>query len=305
MNTETTSLMTLAAMTEDDARAMLERIRWPDGKVCPHCGIASDVWNLVTRPGLYKCKACRKQFTVTVGTIFHRSHITLKQWVIAFHLMCSSKKGISALQLQRELGLASYQSAWHLAHRIRHAMKVEPLNAMLSGEVEADEMYVGGKPRYGAKGRVGRGTVKQPVAVLVQRDGAARARAVEHVDSDTLKGFVRENVAKNSTLFTDEWASYRGLGKEFNGGHRVVRHKDHQYARPGGIHSNTAESFNGLFKRAVMGAWHHVSKQHIQRYLDEASFRWSARRMTDGERTELALGQAEGKRLMYRDSCGL
>src|SRR5260221_8317166 len=127
MKTETTNLMTLAAMTEDDARAMFERIRWPDGVTCAHCGVIGEFWKLDTRPGLYKCKGCRKQFTATVGTIFHRSHITLKQWIIAFHLMCSSKKGISALQLQRELGLASYQSAWHLAHRIRHAMKEEPL----------------------------------------------------------------------------------------------------------------------------------------------------------------------------------
>lgn len=197
--------MTLAAMSEDDARALLERVRWPDGVVCPHCGVTGEATKLqgkATRPGVYKCKPCRKQFTVTVGTIFHRSHITLKQWVIAFHLMCSSKKGISALQLQRELGLKSYQSAWHLAHRIRHAMKEEPLQGMLSGKVEADEMYVGGKPRYGAGDNVGRGTKKTAVAALVER-----------VDGVTLKGFIRENVAKNATIFSDEWGACRHCGQ--------------------------------------------------------------------------------------------
>jgi transposase-like protein len=291
--------MTLAAMSEDDARAMIERIRWPDGPTCPHCGAIGEFWKLDTRPGLYKCKGCRKQYTVTVGTIFHRSHITLKQWVIAFHLMCSSKKGISALQLQRELGLASYQSAWHLAHRVRHAMKQEPFAGKLSGDVEADEMYVGGKPRDPFLRKRGRGTTKTAVAVLVQRDGAARARAVDRVDGDTLKGFIRENVKNNATIFTDEWSAYRGIGKEFKGGHYVVNHKAGQYAIPGGVHSNTAECFNGLFKRAVMGAWHNVSRQHIQRYLDEASFRWGSRRMSDGDRLVMALRQADGKRLTY------
>jgi len=136
----------------------------------------------------------------------------------------------------------------------------------------------------------------------VQRDGPARARAVEHVDTETLGKFIHENVEKKSELFTDEWAPYRKIGQDLGGTHHIIRHKNREYARPGGIHSNTAESFNGLFKRAVMGAWHHVSRQHIQRYLDEATFRWSARKMTDGERMEFALEQTEGKRLMYRDS---
>jgi transposase-like protein len=308
MNGNPMNLMDVAAMTEEQVREHFERTRWADGVVCPHCGVIGTAKRLegkATRPGVWKCKekGCRKQFTVTVGTIFHSSHITLKQWLVAIHLMASSKKGISALQLKRELGLKSYQSAWHLSHRVREAMREEPLQTMLKGDIEADEMYVGGAPRRGdGFGFKGRGTKKQAVAVLVQRGGPARARAIAHADGPTLKGFIRESVKKSSRIFTDEWTSYSGLGKEFKGGHHVVRHSVGEYSRRGGIHSNTVESFNGLFKRAVMGAWHHVSKQHIQRYLNEATFRWGTRELTDGERAAIALRQADGKRLMYRDS---
>jgi transposase-like protein len=309
--------VTLSGMTDDEVREAFERIRWPNGTVCPHCGVVGEATKLQskpeskTRPGVWKCRACRKQFRVEVGTIFHSSHISLRQWLIAIHAMCASKKSVSALQLQRELGLKSYQSAWHLAHRIREAMRQEPLLGMLSGVVEADETYVGGKPRRHAgkpKGQRATGVQrgrslerKVCVQVLVQRDGPARARAVERVDGKTLKPYIVEHVEKSAAIHSDEWGGYTGLAKHFEGGHHVVRHGQGEYAR-GNVHSNSAESFNGLFKRSILGAWHHISRQHIGRYLDEATFRWSARKISDGERTALAIRGIEGKRLMYSDS---
>src|SRR5437899_4042206 len=182
------NLAETSALTEDQARSYLEKIRWPNGPVCPHCGSKESVrlQGKSTRPGLLKCKAkeCRKQFTVTIGSIFEDTHISCQQWLIAFHLMVSSKKGVSALQLQRNLGLGSYRTAWHLAHRIREAMKKEPLAGMLQGIVEADETYVGGKPRPGKpRPKTVSGTDKAPVMVLVERDGKAFVRHLERVTS--------------------------------------------------------------------------------------------------------------------------
>lgn len=176
------TLADVSKFTEEEARDYLERLLWPAGPVCPHCGTVDNAAKLAgsaTRPGVYKCreKACRKQFTVTVNTIFHRSHIPLRTWIMAFSILCGAKKGISALQLQRHLGLGSYQAAWHLCHRIRHAMAKEPLKGMLSGQVEVDETYVGGKPPKGTgvPSKVGRGTKKVPVMALVERGGNVRA----------------------------------------------------------------------------------------------------------------------------------
>jgi hypothetical protein len=253
------------------------------------------------RPGVWKCKACRKQFTVTVNTIFERSHIELRLWLMAFAIMCASKKGVSALQLQRQLGLGSYQSAWHMAHRVRHAMSQEPLKGMLAGRVEVDETYVGGKPRPGNNDgrKTGRGTNKAAVVALVERDGRARAFPIERVNAATLKGAVRENVDRSAMILTDEWAAYQGLGKEFKGGHFTVNHGQGEYWR-GGAGTNTVEAFFALLKRGVYGSFHHVSKKHLHRYCDEFSFRWNHRRTTDGERTDAALRGAEGKRLTYK-----
>jgi transposase-like protein len=218
---------------------------------------------------------------------------------MALHLMTSSKKGISSKQLQRNLGLASYQSAWHMSHRIRHAM-FAPDGLLLTGSVEVDETYVGGKPRPGSdeKAKRGRGTKKIPVVALVERDGRVRSRVIEHVDAKTLKSAIRENVDRSATIYTDEWSSYRGIGSEFAGGHKTVNHGAGEYVS-GDASTNTAESFFALMKRGVYGVFHHVSKQHLQRYCDEFSFRWDRRAMTDGERTIDAIRGAEGKRLTY------
>ena len=292
-------------LTEDEARGILENIRWPEGIQCPHCK-SDDVTRIKAksekiRDGLIQCNACRGQFTVTVGTVMHRSHITLRQWIQAFYSICSHKKGVSALQLQRNLGLHSYRSAWHLAHRIRLAMKQDPLTSKLQGAVEVDETYIGGKPRKGEnkKNKRGRGTEKFPVMVLVERNGKSISRPIEKVNAKTLKAAIREVVSKDSTIMTDEWPSYRGIGKEFKGGHKMIHHALREYVH-GDISTNTAESFFALLKRGVHGSFHHVSKQHLFRYCDEFSFRWDNRKVNDGERAVFAIQGAEGKRLVYR-----
>lgn len=291
-----------AQMTEAEARDYLERIRWPNGVVCPKCGSTGKMYKLegdAHRDGLYKCSDCRKQFTVTVGTVMHRTKIPLRKWVLAFHIICASKKGVSALQLQRMLDLGSYRTAWHMAHRIRLAMREEPLAGLLKGDVEADETYVGGRPRYKGTGKTGRGTDKTPVLALVERNGRVRAKKVERVNADELKGAIREHVDRTSAIHTDEWAAYKGIGEDYDGGHHVVRHAAGEYVA-GEASTNTAESYFALLKRSVHGAYHHVSKKHLGRYLDHQCFLWNSRHLTDGERTATAIRGADGKRLTYQ-----
>jgi transposase-like protein len=190
------TLLELVRMTEDEARSMLEAIRWPNGPECPHCASHNAVrlQGDATRAGVLKCRDCGKQFTATVNTIMHRSKIPLAKWLLAFHLMCSSKKRISVLQLQRELGLGSYQTAWHMGHRIRYAMNAGGIAAPLTGDVEVDETYVGGKPRKGSgkKSKPGRSTSKQPVMALVSRDGQARTRVMPNVTGAKLRKVIQE-----------------------------------------------------------------------------------------------------------------
>ena len=303
------TLNQVSALSEDEARWTLERILWPDGPVCPHCGAVENLTRLqgkAHRIGLFQCNNCHDQFSVTVGTIFEDSHIPLRKWLMAFALLCSAKKGISALQLQRELELGSYRTAWHLCHRIRHAMSKEPLVGLLRGTVEVDETYVGGKPRqrHGQpKSKKGRGTKKVAVVALVERGGKARAHKVERVDAKTLGKAIHENVDHRSTLMTDRFGSYAEAGSRFLGGHHTVDHGKGEYVR-GDASTNEVESYFALLKRGVMGSFHHISKQHLDRYCDEFSFRWNHRKTTDGERTIEAIKGAEGRRLMYRDPIG-
>ena len=305
------SAIDVGRLTEDEARAILEAIRWPNGPVCPHCG-EKTVTRLPSstkyRDGLFQCNGCRGQFSVILGTVMHGSHITLRQWVQAFHSMCSHKKGVSALQLQRNLGLHSYQSAWYLAHRIRLAMKKDPLASKLQGVVEVDETYVGGKPRKGKKdvngnpiiSKRGRGTKKTPVVALVERDGRIRTRVMEHVNGFNLKATIRESVNRKAAIQTDESNLYTGIGRDFDGGHQTVNHSQGEYAR-GDVNTNTVESFFALLKRGVHGTFHHISKTHLHRYCDEFSFRWNERKVNDGQRTVDAIRGAEGKRLIYKE----
>jgi len=303
------TLNQVSALSEDEAREALERILWPNGPVCPHCGAVENLTWLqgkAHRTGVFQCNNCQDQFTVTVNTIFEDSHIPLRKWLMAFTLLCSAKKGISALQLQRELELGSYRTAWHMAHRIRHAMSKEPLAGLLRGTVEVDETYVGGKPRpeHGRpREKHGRGTKKVPVLALVERSGKVRAKKIERVDAKTLKGAIRENVDRSATIMTDRFGSYHGIGDEFEGGHHTVDHGSGEYVR-GDVHTNTIEGYFALLKRGIVGSFHHVSKQHLDRYCDEFSFRWNHRKTTDGDRTAEAIKGAEGKRLMYRDPIG-
>lgn len=294
----------LTKLNEDQAREYLEATRWPHGAVCPHCE-GQNVCKLAgksTRPGVYKCRNCRKQFSVTVGTVMERSHVGIREWVMAFHLIVCSKKGISAHQLHRQLGI-TYKSAWHLAHRIRHAMAEEPLKAVLGGNggtVEVDEVYIGGKPRFkGPHNKRGRGTAKAPVVALVERDGRVRAKHIANLTGDTLKGAIRECVDKNSRIVTDELASYNGIGSEFDGGHHTVDHGAKEYVR-GDIFTNTAESYFALLKRGIHGTYHHISTTHLDRYCNEFSFRWGARKVNDGERREAIIRAIQGKRLTYK-----
>jgi transposase-like protein len=290
--------------TDPEAAAeYLESIRWPNGVVCPHCGEGErEPYRLkskATKRRLWKCRACRKQFTVMVGTIFESSHIPLNKWLAAFYVLCSSKKGMSAHQLHRMLGV-SYKTAWFMFHRIREAMRDPAFVSRLSGTVEADESYIGGKRKERSEGR-GRGAKhKTPVMTLVERDGRVRSFRVANVTARELGGVIREHVDPRSRVVTDEWLAYRDVGKDF-AAHDTVTHGYGEYVR-GDAHTNTVEGYFANLKRGVNGIYHHVSRAHLDRYLAEFDFRYNARHTTDSERTVAALRQTEGKRLMYRDS---
>lgn len=296
----------LTRFTEDDARAYLEAIRWPDGPFCPKCG-SCDSYALTAklaskrpvRKGVHKCKDCRKQFTVTVGTVFEGSHIPIRSWLLAIYLMCSSKKGMSAHQLHRTLGI-NYRSAWFLAQRIRYAFAENPYTVeKLNGTVEVDETYVGGKPRHkGPQNRRGRGTHKAPVIALVERDGKVRTRTLSRVTSQNVKSHIREHVDAGSVIMTDELSVYEGLHLEYKE-HYVIKHKE-AYVR-GIVHTNTVEGFFSLLKRGLMGTFHQVSKKYLPLYLKEFDFRYNHRALPDSQRTAAALQGIEGKRMMLRD----
>jgi len=253
----------------------------------------------LVRKGVYKCKACQKQFTVTIGTVFEGSHIPLHKWLMAIHLVCASKKGMSAHQLHRMLDI-TYKSSWFMVHRIRYAVTQGPLVEKMTGIVEADETYVGGKKKGGKRGRGSEN--KTPVVCLVERDGQLRAKKVKRVGAAELKGHIREHTDTCARVMTDEWPSYRGLDKEF-AGHGVVTHSKGEYAL-GDVHVNNAESWFAFLKRGVHGTFHHVSERHLDRYVDEFAFRWNHRQVDDATRTVNAIKGVEGKRLYYREPAG-
>jgi transposase-like protein len=292
--------------TDEKARKHLEKVLWPNGIVCPHCQCNDQAKfsninaNLAakTRAGLRWCSNCKGQFTVTVGTVFEDSKIPLRKWLIAWYMICSSKKGISSLQLQRLLELGSYRTALFMAHRIRHALKDDSFAEKLDGTVEADECFV-------PVGNIG-GTVKRPhklamVFTMVQRGGEARSKVMPTVNGANLKQAIKDNVATCSDVYTDGHTRYTGLNARYN--HKSVKHKDGEFSRREGeniVSTCGVESFFSLLKRGVVGTFHHVSAQHLPLYLAEFDHRHTCRKMTDGERTDVGLTKAVGKRLVYR-----
>jgi len=280
---------------EHAAYEHLAKIRWPEGPVCVHCQ-STKIYTLKasgeSKRMVLKCAACRKKFSPTVGTIFERSHIPLNKWFMAFQLMASSKKGMSAHQLHRMLDL-TYKSAWFLAHRIRHVMKQTPFGGKLGGIVEADETYIGGKSR-------GRGNIdnKMPVFALVERGGKVRSFSMPLVNATNLKRAIHDHVEKSSTLMTDEFVGYKRVGKDF-AEHQSVNHSKKEYVR-GTASTNTVEGYFSLLKRGLTGTYHHVSARHLHRYLDEFNFRYNARTVSDAIRNHGAIRATEGKRLQYR-----
>lgn len=299
------NLSQISKLTEEAAREKLEAIRWANGVVCPHCGRVDGHTKLQGkkhRPGVWKCNdGCAKQFSVTVGTVMEGSHLPIRTWLMAFAILCSAKKGVSALQLQRQLGLGSYRTAWHLCHRIRWAMSQNPLKGLLEGIVMVDETYVGGKPRHhrGEVLKKGPSGNKQPVVALVERGGRVRSWPIADVTAKTLQDAIRDNVAKSAAIQTDQLPGYKGIGKHFAGGHETVNHAKMEYVR-GDVSTNEIESYFALLKRGITGSFHSVSRAHLHRYCDEFSFRWNERFVTDGERTFKALSLIEGARLMYK-----
>jgi transposase-like protein len=298
---------------EQAAFHRLEAIVWPDGIVCPHCGMIGKAAALTgvkdkkgrARIGLKKCYACRKQFTVRVGTVFESSHVPLHIWFQAAFLLCSSKKGISSNQLHRTLGV-TLKTAWFMSHRLREAMRVmqmEPVGGA-GKAVEADETFIGQKrPKaHGARGYAH----KHAIVSLVERGGRVHSTHVNDVNAATLKPILQAQIKADSMLMTDEAAYYRSIGREFKY-HFTVQHGIGEYVR-GGAHTNTIEGYFSIFKRGMTGVYQHCSSRHLKRYLAEFDFRYNQRvalGVSDPERTEAALRGIVGKRLTYQVSPGV
>ena len=287
---------------EDKAREHLEALRWSKHRSCPHCGESEHTSPTASKnhkSGLYVCLSCKQTFTVTVGTLFERSHVPLNKWMHAFYLMSASKKGISSKQLERMLEV-TYKTAWFMSHRIREAMKPEGGGLLGGGgqTIEADETFIGRKP--GTKIRSGYAH-KEAVFSLVERGGKVRSFHVPDVTANTLKQKLHANADKSAALMTDDFRAYRPAGKEF-ASHEVVKHSLGEYVR-GNVHTNTIEGFFSIFKRGMYGVYQHVSSHHLNRYTTEFDFRYNHREKlgySDTDRAEIALKGVSGKRLTYR-----
>jgi transposase-like protein len=297
-----------AAVSEPLAVAFLEQQRWGDAPACPRCGLA-DVYQMKDANGgrnkdyRWRCKGCKQMFTVRTGTIFEETRLPLRVWVYAFWKACSSKKGISALQLAREMEI-THKSALFVLRRIRHGLGADTATEpKLTGTVEIDETYVGGKPRFAHTKTRGRGTKKAAVLGMVQRGGDVRFRMMERLTIERLTSVLVEHADMTCSVRTDDFNMYHPLNMMFRGGHETVKHSAREYKRPGtDIHTNTIEGVFSLIKRGVMGTFHSVSRKHLPNYLNEFEFRWNTRKLDDGSRIARAIKQVDGKRLQYRES---
>ncbi len=296
----------------EKAREWLEARIWKDGRICPHCGVVGEstlMQGKSHRPGLYQCNACREPFTVTVGTLYERSKVPLNKWLAATQLMMASKKGISALQVGRLLGL-SKKTSWFLCHRIRESLRgtgLEPVGGE-GKQVEADETFIGGKEKNKHVGKRKRGNIggtgKEAVFALVERKGQVRSQHVPNVTGKTLREILVAQVDSRSTLNTDDAGQYRHMHKDF-ARHEVLNHSIDEYVR-GDATTNTIESYFALLKRGVYGTFHHVSQQHLKRYLGEFDYRYNQREslgVNDEMRFEKSIPGIVGKRLTYRRTC--
>lgn len=288
----------------DEAKAVehISEGRWPDGVDCPHCGSGKvTLMGGKTQAGYWLCNDCRDKFTCRTGTVMERSHIPLHKWLLATHLMAASKKGMSAKQMERMLGV-TYKTAWFLCHRIREAMQDD--GSPLGGPgkiVESDEAFVGAKKKKRLSGKI---RPLKKVMTLVERDGRARSFFIANLHANNLRAALVTNVDRSSRLMTDDARAYWSVGREF-ASHGTTLHANREFARPGGIHSNTAENFFSILKRGVIGVYHHWSPAHFHRYLAEFDMRYSTKAVSDGERAALILKGMQGKRLTYRRTAAL
>jgi transposase-like protein len=293
-----------ACSDERSAVEFMEFQRWGDSPACPSCGSVSVYQMKDSKTGerqvnyRWRCKDCKDQYTVRKGTVFEDSRIELRHWCFGFWRASTSKKGVSALEIHRQTGL-SYKSCLFLLHRIRFAMAPADSNP-LTGIVECDETYVGGKPRHPREARA-KWTSKVPVMAMVERreGGRIRPMVIPNVTAKTLQKAILENVDRRATIMTDELRGYSGIGKEFDGGHHTVNHSAYEYAR-GEVSTNTVEGFFSILKRGLHGIYHSVSKEHLHRYLAEYEFRYNYRDLEDGARTTAAIKASQGKRLRYK-----
>lgn len=305
-----TAALTNPVFTNEKAAVKhLEASRWPDGPYCPHCGSVNVLrMGGETQKGMFLCRDCRNKFTPRTGTVLERSHIPVHKWLLAIHLLSSSKKGCSTHQLHRSLGI-TYKSAWFLAHRIREAMKPGSKTPPLGGRgkvIEADETYYGRaevpikRIRKTKKGQTGPGP-KNPILALVERGGRVRSFHVKSANADTVREALFRNASRKSVLHTDESALYIGVGRAFED-HETVKHTAKEYVR-GDVHTNTVEGVFSIFKRGMRGIYQHCSEAHLQRYLSEFDFRYNYRialGYNDSDRADAALKGIVGKRLTYR-----
>jgi transposase-like protein len=284
----------------DVCRDFVTALRWPDGVTCPREGCGSDKVHFIESRGIWRCNGCKKQFSVKVGTIFEDSPIGLDKWLPALWMVTASKKGISSYQMARSLGITQ-KSAWFMDHRLRLAMRTETFAKPLTGEVEADETFIGGKSKFMHKDRRAEkihgtgGMGKAVVMGMLERKGEVRASVVPNRRRPSVQGMLRENVSLGSVIYTDALKSYYGLNDGYV--HEVIDHAT-EYVN-GLIHTNGMENFWSLLKRTIIGTYHSVHEDHLDRYLDEATYRFNTRKQGDGERFANALGRVSGKRLTY------